>query len=153
MARWLGHAYALSGRTAEAISLLEELVSRMLFALRARWLAWLGEAHLLVGQSERASECAAQALAVSRQQNERGNQAYASRLLGEIAAHADPPDVDQGEDYYHQALALAEELGMRPLVAHCHLGLGTLYQRAGRREQALSEIAMAMEMYRAMDMT
>jgi class 3 adenylate cyclase/tetratricopeptide (TPR) repeat protein len=151
-APWLGYAYALSGRAAEAIALLEELVSGMLFAFRARWLAWLGEAHLLIGQRERASECAAQALAVSRQQNERGNQVYASRLLGEIAAYADPPDIEQAETHYHQALALAEELGMRPLAGHCHLGLGTLYQRAGRRGQAQSELATACEMYRAIEM-
>ena len=58
---------------------------------------------------------------------ERGHQAYALRLLGEIAARREPPEVEQAEAHYRQALALAEELGMRPLQAHCHLGLGTLY--------------------------
>ena len=52
-----------------------------------------------------------------------------------------------------QALALAEEMGMRPLVAYCHFGLGTLYQRVGRNEQAQAELATAAEMYRAMEMT
>ena len=42
---------------------------------------------------------------------------------------------------------------MRPLVAHCHLGLGTLYQKVGRHEQAQPELATAAEMYRAMEMT
>ena len=58
------------------------------------------------------------------------------RLLGEIAAHADPPEDRAGRDHYRQALALADELGMRPLVAHCHLGLGKLYRRTGDDEKA-----------------
>ena len=57
------------------------------------------------------------------------------------------------EDRYHQALALADELGMRPLMAHCHLGLGTLYAKTGQREQARAELSTAIEMYRAMEMT
>jgi len=57
------------------------------------------------------------------------------------------------EAHYQQALALAEELGMRPLVAHCHLGLGRLYGQTGQREQARTELSAAIEMYRAMDMT
>jgi hypothetical protein len=54
---------------------------------------------------------------------------------------------------YRQALALAEERGMRTLVAHCHLGLGTLYTKTGQREQAHAELAAAIELYRAMEMT
>jgi hypothetical protein len=65
----------------------------------------------------------------------------------------DPPDVDQAATHYHQALALAEELGMRPLQAHCHLGLGTLYATTGQREQARGELSAAIELYRAMEMT
>ena len=52
-----------------------------------------------------------------------------------------------------EALALAAALGMRPLVAHCHLGLGTLYIKTGRQERARTELSTAMEMYRAMEMT
>ncbi|HEY5866655.1 MAG TPA: AAA family ATPase, partial [Candidatus Tectomicrobia bacterium] len=73
--------------------------------------------------------------------------------LGVVQAHADPPDIVQAEAYYQQALALAEELGMRPLQAHCHLGLGTLYATTGQREQARAELSTATEMYRAMTMT
>ena len=79
-------------------------------------------------------------------------QARAWRLLGQIAARAEPPEVEQAESHYHQALALATELGMRPLVAHCHLGLGTLYQKVGRSEQAQAELTTAAEMYHAMEM-
>jgi hypothetical protein len=49
-------------------------------------------------------------------------------------------------------LALAEPRGMRPLVAHCHLGLGKLYRRAGKREQARDHLTTATTMYREMDM-
>jgi tetratricopeptide (TPR) repeat protein len=83
----------------------------------------------------------------------RGNEARALWLLGEIAMRRDPPDVAQAEAHYQQALTLAEGLGMRPLVAHCHRGLGTLYAATGQREQARTELSMAIEMYRAMDMT
>jgi hypothetical protein len=57
------------------------------------------------------------------------------------------------EELLDQALALADELGMRPLQAHCHLGLGAFYGQVGRREQACSELSTAIALYRAMDMT
>ena len=56
------------------------------------------------------------------------------------------------EANYRAALELADELGMRPLVAHCHLGLGTLYRRTGKREQAQEHLTTATTMYREMDM-
>ena len=74
-------------------------------------------------------------------------------MLGDIALHRAPPDVAQAEAHYQQALTLADALGMRPLQAHCHRGLGTLYAVTGQREQARAELSTAMEMYRAMDMT
>ena len=62
-------------------------------------------------------------------------------------------EVGQAEAHYQQALALAEELGMRPLAAHCHRSLGELYVRLGRRDDARAELSIAIELYRAMDMT
>ena len=91
----------------------------------------LGEAHLLAGRLEEAHALAERALALAHEHQERGHQAYALRLLGEIAARREPPESEQAEAHYRQALALAEELGMRPLQAHCHLGLGTLYAKIG----------------------
>ncbi len=81
-----------------------------------------------------------------------GRPRYALRLLGEIAARREPPEVGSAEDYYRQALALAEPRGMRPLIAHCHLGLGKLYRRTGNREQASEHLTTATTMYREMDM-
>ena len=113
----------------------------------------LGEAQLLAGRLEEAHALAERALALAREHQERGHQAYALRLLGEIAARREPPEVEPAEAHYHQALALAEELGMRPLQAHCHHGLGTLYATTGQREQARAALSTAIELYRAMDMT
>src|SRR5262249_28607562 len=84
---------------------------------------------------------------------ERWHEAPVLHQLGVLHAHADPPDALQAEAHYQQALAQAEALGMRPLVAHCHRGLGTLYAATGQREQARTELAAAIALYRAMDMT
>ena len=83
---------------------------------------------------------------------ERGHQAYALHLLGDIAARREPPQSKSAEGYYHQAFALAEELGMRPLQAHCHLGLGTLYVQTGRLEPAHAALTAAIALYRDMEM-
>jgi hypothetical protein len=92
-------------------------------------------------------------ITLSRTHKARGNEAWSLRLLGEIARYGHPPDVAQAETYYRQALTLADELGMRPLQAHCHRGLGTLYAKADRRGQACTELATAIALYRAMEMT
>jgi tetratricopeptide (TPR) repeat protein len=87
-----------------------------------------------------------------RRSARRGYEAYALYLLGEIAAHQTAARVEEGIRPYVQALALAQELEMRPLVAHCHLGLGKLYGRTGKREQAHEHLTTATTMYREMDM-
>jgi class 3 adenylate cyclase/tetratricopeptide (TPR) repeat protein len=153
----LGCAYALAGRVAEALPLLEQAEQRGAAmgqmggqSLRA---GYLGEAYLLAGRMEEAVQRAGRALDLARAYKERGHEAGALRLLGEIAAHQTPPEIEPAEHHYRQALALAEELGMRPLVGHCHLGLGTLYTKMGRREQARTELSAAIEVYRAMEIT
>jgi tetratricopeptide (TPR) repeat protein len=93
-----------------------------------------------------------QVWALARTHQERGTEAYALRLLGEIATHRDRPEVTRAAAHYQQALALAQERGMHPLAAHCHRDLGTLYANIGQREQARTALATAVEMYRAMDM-
>jgi tetratricopeptide (TPR) repeat protein len=108
---------------------------------------------MLAGRLKEAYALAERALALAHTHQERGHEAYALHLLGDIAARREPPEGGQASADYGQALTLAEELGMRPLVAHCHLGLGTLYAKTGRWEQAGSELATAIELYRAMEMT
>ena len=124
----LGYAYALSGRFREGVALLEEALADSAatgIANHPLFLAHLGEAHLLAGRRDDALAVARRALDLAHRQKERGNEAWVLRLLGEIAAQADPPDLESAETHYRQALARADELGMRPLAAHCHLGLGT----------------------------
>ena len=152
----LGFASALQGRLAEGRALLEEAISVVYPYRRAAktlWVAWLSEVCRLAGRGEEAWQHARQALDLARQQKDRGEEAVALHQLGVVHAHADPPDAAQAEAYYRQALALAEELGMRPLQAHCHRGLGTLYATTGQREQARTALSTAIEMYRAMEMT
>src|SRR4030095_7307870 len=98
--------------------------------------AHMGEACLLADRLNDAVAFADRALTFARERGQRGYETYALRLLGEIAAHPDSSDGEAAEGYYRQAMALADELGMRPLIAHCHLGLGKLYRRTGKREQA-----------------
>ena len=131
----LGVAYALSGRTTEALPLLTQTIEHVAAGrhggahggVRSRTLAELSEALLLVGRVEDASALAEQLLELSRTHPGRGYQAQAFRLLGDIAMHRDPLESELAAAHYQQALALAEAPGMRPLQAHCHRGLGTLY--------------------------
>jgi len=113
----------------------------------------LGATQLLAGRLEEAHTLAERALGLARERQGRHHQAYTLRFLGDIAARRDPPESERAEAHYRQALALAEDLGMRPLVAHCHRGLGMLYLKLGRGAQARPELSAAIEMYRAMDMT
>jgi predicted ATPase len=153
----LGYALALQGRLTEGRTLLEEGISEHLRTggrqRAALWVAWLSEVCRLAGQYEEAWQYAGQALDLARQQKERGNEAYALYQFGTVQAHADPLDAEQAEAHYQQALALAEALGMRPLQAHCHHGLGRLYHQTGRGEEAHVALSTAIDLYRAMAMT
>ena len=146
----LARAYALAGRAEDALTMLGQVVRNTGVPLDP---LTCGEAYLLAGCVEEAHRLTQQVLANPRHRKRRGQEARALWLLGEIAMHGNPPDVVPAETHYQQALALAEELGMRPLQAHCHLGLGTLYATTGRREQARTALAAAIALYRAMDMT
>jgi tetratricopeptide (TPR) repeat protein len=111
-----------------------------------------GEGYLLTGRAEEAHRIAQRVLTEARHHKERGQEARVLWLLGEIAMHRDPPDVAQAATHYPQALTLAEALGMRPLQAHCHHGLGTLYATMRRREQAHAALSSAIELFRALAM-
>jgi tetratricopeptide (TPR) repeat protein len=77
----------------------------------------------------------------------------ALRFLAEVASHRDRFQPEEAEECCRQALALAGELGMRPLVAQCHLDLGKLYRRTGKHEEAKEHLTTATTMFREMDMT
>ncbi|SRR6266849_547324 len=111
----------------------------------------LGRACLLLGrldEAQRLGHCVVESFV-----SEPGLTPAALHMLGDIASHPDRFDAECGEARYRQPLALAEPRGMRPLVAHCHLGLAKLYRRTDKREQAQEHLTMAATMYREMGMT
>jgi tetratricopeptide (TPR) repeat protein len=119
---------------------------------RSLQVAWLGEAYALNQQLDDALERAQEALALAQNHEELGHEAWAHRLLGQIAMRRrDLLDARAAEDHFRRALTLAAELEMRPLMAHCHLGLGKFYGRTGQCELAREYLSTAATMYREMD--
>ncbi|MGH3116494.1 MAG: AAA family ATPase [Gaiellales bacterium] len=157
VAAQLGYTYALAGRFAEAFPLLEQAAKRSAamrtMAVRSRQVAFLAEAYLLAQRLEDAKRYALDALELARTHKEPIDQALALRLLGEIALNEDPPDITKAEASLRQALGLADELGIRPLMAHCHHSLGKLYRRTDQRQQAEAHLSTATTMFREMDMS
>ena len=88
----------------------------------------------------------------SRRRGERGHEAWALRAQAEVASARKPPARDVARDRYHEALMLAEALGMRPLEARCHLGLAALHRAAGRHDQARAALGRALEPLQSMGM-
>ena len=156
---FLGSAYTLAGRTREAVACLEEAVeagrstNSVVPVLVPVTLLSLGRAYLSAGRRDDATERAREALAACRERTIRNLEAKAIHLMGDIAAGHEPPALEEAVQHYREALVLASELGMRPLAAHCHLGLGKLYRRTGEREQAQEHLTTATTMYHEMEMT
>jgi len=153
----LGNAHVRCGNRDVGLSLLDD-VRRRVAARHVNWLhalalTQLGEGYFLVGRIADAEQIVDQALDASRRHKERGSEAWALHLVGAIASRGASPRIERARTYYEQALALATELGMRPLVSHCHAGLGALYQRAGRPREADEHFATTTTMYREMGMT
>src|SRR5262249_983681 len=152
-----GTAYALSGRVTDALPLLEQAVEDAnvagLLANQPLFIASVSQGYLLAGCWEAATQSAQRALELARAHKARGWEAHVLCIFGDVARHRDPPASKEAEAHYRQALALADALGMRPLQAHCHLGLGTLSAKTGQGEPARAELSAAIDLYRAMDMT
>jgi len=152
----LGYMYALAGRVAQALPLLERAVEQAfampVIFMQANGLAWLSEAYLAAGRPDDATDRALRALEHARRHKERGIEAWTLRLIAEIVASREPPDVEKANDSYRHAIALAEELEMRPLVGHCRAGLGRLSRRTGRTQEAKEHLAVATALFRDMDM-
>jgi class 3 adenylate cyclase/tetratricopeptide (TPR) repeat protein len=151
-----GWAYTRVGRIAEAVALLEQVNERdrdkVSLAHYALDIIALGEAYLRAGRLQDASSRAANALELACDRNEPGHQAYALHLLAEIACHPEKLELEKAEDYYGQAMALAEKAGMQPLLAQCRLGLGKVNRRRGKPEQAKEYLIAAMSMFHEMKM-
>jgi predicted ATPase len=115
--------------------------------------AYLSEAYLRAGRSDEAHAMTERLLALGRERRERSTEARGQHRCGELVMQCEPQQTETAETHYRQTLTLAHELGMHLLQAHCHHGLGTLYAKIGRRQEAQSELSTAIERYRAMDMT
>jgi DNA-binding SARP family transcriptional activator len=153
---YLGHAYTRAGRLDEGRALLARAIevydATRAWPFRTLMTAHQGMAELLAGRPDAARTLAEEALRLTREHGERGHEAWARRLLGEIAARRDPPDTAEAEHHYREAGALAGELGMRPLLAHIRHGLGALGRRAGREDETGEHAVAARAMYRELDM-
>jgi tetratricopeptide (TPR) repeat protein len=154
----LGAAYYRTGRRSEGVILMEDAARRV--GERNQRMSWwagrarsLGGAYLLEGRLADASRTAQEELAAAQQRKQRGAECQLLQLLGDIATHPERLEVTTAETHYRQALALAETLELRPLVAHCHLGLGRLYRRTGKREQVQEHLTTATALYREVGMT
>jgi len=156
IASTLGSVRLLAGQTADALPLLEQAAEhgRAIGFMHGHSLvlALLAEGYLRAQRLDDASGTADESLALARKLGERGWEAWAWRLGAEVVARREPLDLATVEARFAEARALVTELGMRPLLAHCRLGLGTVYTRAGRRDEGRKEIAAALGDYRAMDM-
>ena len=145
----LGHASEALNRLREAEQLLDGEAAR---GIQRGWDRHaLGRACLLLGRLDEAQRLGDRAVEFLSSQP--GSAAHALHLLGDVATHPDRLDAERGEAHYDRALALAEPRGMRPLVAHCHLGLGKLFRRTAKRQVAQEHLAIATAMYREMDMS
>jgi class 3 adenylate cyclase/tetratricopeptide (TPR) repeat protein len=161
----LSSAYIRTGRVADAVPLLEEAAKELtvmgLLGYRSMLMTFSAEAYLVAGRVAEARDHTAQAVALARTHPQRGWEAWGLKLLGDSHAHVpadfeqggiDPSGAEQARDAYQRALALATQLGMRPLIAHCYFALAKLYRQTNKREQAGEHFKTAVSMYREMDM-
>jgi tetratricopeptide (TPR) repeat protein len=151
----LGYAYALAGRVDDAIPLMEKADAQSkLIGRKAAWalrLTWLGQASLLGRQIGKAREEAQRAVALARDAGERGYEAWARKLLGDVIRE-DASNTGEAHNEYFASMALATELAMRPLQAHIHLSLGRLQRRENQIEKGRTELSLALTSYRSMEM-
>jgi class 3 adenylate cyclase/tetratricopeptide (TPR) repeat protein len=152
----LGYTRVLAGAVAGGLALLEEAAEEDAARGRRFWrsirAAWRAEGYLAAHRVDDAARLARQALEMARCDNERASEAAVLRLLGAIAAGGGRPDVPESEAHYREAIGLARELGVRPLVAHGELGLGVLYAGLGEERLAHEHIGAATVLYRDMGM-
>jgi class 3 adenylate cyclase/tetratricopeptide (TPR) repeat protein len=146
----IGETDEALNRVREGERLLEVQAARGIVGHRAWGYHAVSRASLLLGRlddARRLGRCS-----VESAPRQPGFTAHALRLLGDLATHPDQFDAETGAAHYQQALALAQLHGMRPLAAHCRLGLGKLYDRIGQPEHARENMVAATTLYREMDM-
>ena len=158
----LAAAYAFVGRFDEALRLLESTVDRSVRMTgagsgqvplgRSMGMVWEVETYMLAGRHSEAEDLARRLLAYSSKSKHRGSEAWLRCLLGDLLARHHPARLTHAEASYKEALSLAQELGMRPLQAHCYLGLGQIHSQSKIARVARSELHAASELYQSMGM-
>ena len=146
----LGYAYALTGRLAEAIPLVENPLAG--FGNEALFTFYLGETYALAERLADATISAERGLGLCEERGLRGVAAWGERLLGLVTALRDPHDLERSADHYRRAIERADEVGARPLAARCRLDFGRACARAGRGTEAVRRLTEAAEMLRDMGM-
>ena len=156
VASCLGAAYAFVGRLDEAHRLLESAVEHAASMRRlggqAMRVAWLSGTYLLAGRTDEAEALARRGLELAAESKDRGSQAWLLAILADLSARRSALNVEQVEADYRMALALAQELRMRPLQARCHLGIGNLHAQVKNVAKARSELGVAVDLYKVMSM-
>jgi len=152
----LGEVFNMSGPIDEAVTLFERTwqfaEAKGMFAHGTQVLAFLGDAYGRAGRIDEAVTTEQRALELARRFGQRGHEARTLYLLGNIHGYGAPANASLARDSYQRALALAQELGMRPLAAECHLALGELAKKAGERRSAQEQLGTASSMFREMGM-
>ena len=153
----LGWSCVRSGRVEEGVSLMERALPALegtAFRLFHSLMVWyLGEGHLRANRLQEAAVAARRTLTLARERAERGYEAWALYSLGNTASHGEAEELGTADARFREAKALADELGMRPLLAHCHFGLGKLCHRGAKRQEGDEHTTTATTMYREMGMT
>jgi len=156
VASFLGYSLALLGRFAEGEVMLRTALDQAalmrMSVFYTQMTLWLGEALLLSGAVAEAEQLARSALEVTRERQQSGLEGWALRLVAEASTYREPLDVAVTESLYREAMQRAEACGLRPLLARCCLGLGLLYQRAGKLQEADANLRAAAELFREMQM-
>jgi tetratricopeptide (TPR) repeat protein len=147
----------LLGQPDHALPILEEAVrpeKASFSAVPSSYpLTALAEVYRLKGDTKKAVHNAEEALSIFRQREERGFAAWALYYMAKIQSEDKSEQIQHAIQTYRQAMEQAVGLGMRPLAAHSHLGLGQLYLRKGEPKEARSELLAAMDLYRTMSMS
>ncbi len=153
IASHLGFAYARAGRLEQGIELLRQAIARISNPYdTAHEYAMFAEACLHAGRCDEARKHAERALALARTHEERGNEAWALWVFGEVVTQAALGQSPPVTDYHRQALALAAELDMQPLVAHCHASLARVFTAMGQEAAAFEALAAAEALFRQLEM-
>jgi tetratricopeptide (TPR) repeat protein len=156
MVSTLGEVFNVLDHIEEALVLHERAWqfadSKRLLGYGPRVLALLGDAYGRAGRTDEAVSTGLRAVDLARRLGRRGGEARILYLLGNIHGYGEPVNGNQAREVYQEAMALAHELGMRPLESQCHLALGRLAATTGNKQQARDQLSVAVRMFREMGM-